>query len=45
MMLNFAESGHPVLRATSASERGEVLKVKDVERSPLISTAVMTRLN
>ena len=24
MMLNFAESGHPVFRATSALERGEL---------------------
>ena len=24
MMLNFAESGHPTFRATSASERGEL---------------------
>ena len=26
MMLNFAESGHPVFRATSALERGELKK-------------------
>ena len=28
MMLNFAESGHPVFRATSALERGEFFKSK-----------------
>ena len=28
MMLNFAESGHPIFRATSALERGD-LKIKE----------------
>ena len=32
MMLNFAESGHPVFRASSALERGE-LKSKEKERN------------
>ena len=36
MMLNFAESGHPVFRATSAVERGELKsKGKTVVMKPL----------
>ena len=41
MMLNFAEIGHPVFRATSALER-KIKKVKSVERSPFTATVVMT---
>ena len=45
MMLNFAESGHPVFRAT-ALERGELKKkTKEVERSPFTSTEVKKPLN
>ena len=29
MMLNFAESDHPIFRATSALERGEIRKRKE----------------
>ena len=43
MMLNFAESGHPVFRATSASERGELkskAERRGEERSAFTSTEV-----
>ena len=43
MMLNFAESGHPILRASSALERGE-LRSK-VKGNPLTSTVVMKPLS
>ena len=39
MMLNFAESGHPVFRATSALERGE-LKSKE-KRKEIYSTSTV----
>ena len=48
MMLNFAERGHPVFRATSAVERGELKKkkkTKEVERSPFTSTEVKKPLS
>ena len=44
MMLNFAESGHPIFRATSALERGE-LRSKESERSLFTSTVVKKPLN
>ena len=44
MMLNFGERGHPVFRATSALERGE-LRSNGVERSPFTSTEVKKPLN
>ena len=47
MMLNFAESGHPAFRATSASERWEICKKKteEEERNPYTSTEVKKPLN
>ena len=33
MMLNFAESGHPAIRATSALERGELRSKEKGEKS------------
>ena len=33
MMLNFAESGHPIFRATSALERGELRSKEDGKKS------------
>ena len=44
MMINFAESGHPVFRANSALERRE-LKTKEKERHLFTSTVVMKPLN
>ena len=43
MMLNFAESGHPIFRASSALERGE-LRSK-LKGNPLTSTVVMKPLS
>ena len=33
MMLNFAESGHPIFRATIALERGELRSKEDGKKS------------
>ena len=45
MMLNFAESGHPVFRATSALDRGELKKQRKRVRSLFTSTVVKKPLN
>ena len=45
MMLNFAESGHPTFRATSASERRRIEKPRQRSKNPFTSTVVMTPLN
>ena len=42
-MLNFSASGHPIFRASSAFERGE-LKAKEVERKILTSTVAKKTL-
>ena len=44
MVLNSAGSGHPIFRATSAVERGE-LRSKEKERNLFTSTVVMKSLN
>ena len=45
MMLNFAESGHPVFRVSSALERGELKSKGKKESIPFTSTVVMKPLN
>ena len=44
VMLDLAESGHPIFRATSALERG-ALKSKGKEINPFTSTVAMKPLN
>ena len=43
MMLNFSASGHPISRASSDFERGE-LKAKEVERNLFTSTVAKKTL-
>ena len=45
MMLNFAQSGHPVLLAGSALERGELKSKKEEEWKPFTSTVLKKPLN
>ena len=44
MMINFAESGHPIFQATSSMGRGE-LKSKSGGKKPLTTTEVKKPLN
>ena len=45
MMLNFAESSHQIVRATSALERGRNYEAKEKERSLFNLTVVKKTLN
>ena len=44
MLLEFAESGHPIFRATTPLSKG-ILKSKDMENCPYTSLQIVQQLN